>query len=86
MEYVQGTDLSKLIETQGRLPAEQALLITKSVCEALQYVHSHGLIHRDINPAKILVNPATGRAWLIGISFVSRLPRGHVPAAPEEGV
>jgi PAS domain S-box-containing protein len=82
MEDPGGTPLARLLERPWELP--QFLRVAIGVADALGRLHSRGLIHRDVNPAKILVNPASGRAWLIGISFVSRLPRRQVPAAPEE--
>ncbi|MBL9178036.1 MAG: protein kinase [Verrucomicrobiaceae bacterium] len=56
MEYVDGSDVSRMIATQGRLPPEHALAIAAHVCDALGYAHSHGVIHRDIKPANILIN------------------------------
>jgi PAS domain S-box-containing protein len=62
----------------------QFLRVAIGVAVALGQVHARGLIHRDVSPANILVNPSTGQAWLIGTTFVSRLPRGQIPAPPEE--
>jgi serine/threonine protein kinase len=56
MEFVDGTDVAKMIQEQGRLPPEHALAITAHVCDALQYAHDQNVIHRDIKPANILVN------------------------------
>ncbi|MEZ5386337.1 MAG: protein kinase [Prosthecobacter sp.] len=56
MEFIDGTDVSAMIISQGRLPEDYALSITAHVCDALQYAHSHGVIHRDIKPANILIN------------------------------
>jgi PAS domain S-box-containing protein len=84
-----GDLLARLLGKPWELP--QFLRVAIGVAVALGRLHARGLIHRDVNPAKILVNPAkilvnpaTGQAWLIGICFVSRLPRAQVPALPEE--
>lgn len=56
MEYIEGTDVQKMVKTQGPLPPEHALAITAHVCEALAYAHKRGVIHRDIKPANIMVD------------------------------
>jgi serine/threonine protein kinase len=77
-----GNLLARLLGHPWELP--QFLRVAIGVAVVLGRLHAWGLIHRDVNPANILVNPVTGQAWLIGICFVSRLPRGQVPALPEE--
>ncbi|MDB6006529.1 MAG: hypothetical protein JWR15_3516, partial [Prosthecobacter sp.] len=56
MEYINGTDVAKMLQSQGKLPPEHALAISAHVCDALQYAHTHGVVHRDIKPANILLN------------------------------
>ncbi len=56
MEFIDGTDVSKMIISQGKLPEDYALSITAHVCDALNYAHRNGVIHRDIKPANILIN------------------------------
>ncbi len=56
MEFIDGTDVAKMIASQGKLPPDYALAITAHVCDALNYAHSHSIIHRDIKPANILIN------------------------------
>jgi len=56
MEYVDGSDVSQMIRTQGRLPPEHALAITAHVCDALAAAHELGIVHRDIKPANVLLN------------------------------
>jgi hypothetical protein len=56
MEFIDGTDVAKMIQSQGRLPPDYALAITAHVCDALAFAHGSGVIHRDIKPANILIN------------------------------
>jgi serine/threonine protein kinase len=55
MEFVEGTDVARMIAEQGRLHSEHAMAITAHVCDALGYAHSLGILHRDIKPANIMV-------------------------------
>ncbi|MCS7223117.1 MAG: protein kinase [Armatimonadetes bacterium] len=55
MEFVDGTDLGKLIRQRGRFPIEQALPIIEQIASALDYAHNRGIIHRDIKAGNILV-------------------------------
>jgi serine/threonine protein kinase len=60
------------------------LHIAIPLARALRQVHERGLIHKDIKPANILVDAASGGVWLTGFGIASRLPREHhVPAPPE---
>jgi len=56
MEFIEGIDVSQMLQAQGKLPPAYALAITAHVCDALQYAHSHGVIHRDIKPANVMMN------------------------------
>ncbi|MCB1279283.1 serine/threonine-protein kinase [Prosthecobacter sp.] len=56
MEFISGTDVSRMLAKKGRLPPDHALAITAHVCDALGYAHGKGIIHRDIKPANIMVS------------------------------
>jgi PAS domain S-box-containing protein len=51
---------------------------------ALRQLHERGLIHKDIKPANILVDFATGQVWLTGFGIASRLPRERQSPEPPE--
>jgi serine/threonine protein kinase len=51
---------------------------------ALRQLHERGLIHKDIKPANVLANSATGQVWLTGFGIASRLPRERQSPEPPE--
>ena len=57
------------------------LRIAIGLAAALGRLHQRGLIHKDVKPAHILVNAATGGVWLIGFGIASRIPRAPGPRA-----
>lgn len=83
MEHVAGGNLARLI-TPSLLSSAQALELTMQICEALQYAHSQGVIHRDIKPQNVLMTP-DGRAKLADFGLArplhpesTGLTRSHV--------
>jgi serine/threonine protein kinase len=79
-----GAPLDRLL---GRpLDVSHFLRIAIPLAAALRQLHRRGLIHRDIKPANILVDAASGGAWLTGFGIASRLPREHQAPAPPEGI
>src|SRR5271165_3355089 len=54
------------------------------IAAALGKLHQRGLIHKDIKPANILANSATGAVWLTGFGIASRLPRERQSPEPPE--
>ncbi|HEY0792455.1 MAG TPA: AAA family ATPase [Chthoniobacterales bacterium] len=55
------------------------LRLARGIVAAVGRFHARGLIHRDLRPAHLLVNVATGQAWLSGFGSALRRPR-HRPA------
>jgi len=55
MEFIEGTDVSRMLAQQKRLSTAHAMAITAHVLDALAYAHERGIIHRDIKPANIVV-------------------------------
>src|SRR3989454_12309887 len=60
------------------------LRLAIGIAAALRNVHQHGLVHKEIKPANILVNGASGEVRLTGFGLASRLPRERqLPEPPE---
>ena len=60
------------------------LSVAIGMATALSRLHERGLIHKDIKPAHILVDAATGAVRLIGFGIASRLRREHQAPEPPE--
>jgi len=71
MEYLEGADLSRIIERTGQLPLNIGLIIASSIARALEYAHDKGIVHRDLKPSNILVSK-DGKAKLtdFGIAHI----------------
>jgi serine/threonine protein kinase len=57
MERVEGNPLDKLLRAEAPLTLIERLKIVEDTCAALGYAHQHDVIHRDVKPANIFVQP-----------------------------
>ena len=57
MEYVRGSDLKSIIQQKGALASAKVADIGAQVCSALSVAHGYDIIHRDIKPHNIMVQP-----------------------------
>ncbi|GAC1363702.1 MAG: Stk1 family PASTA domain-containing Ser/Thr kinase [Actinomycetota bacterium] len=55
MECVEGKSLKDLIVAEGPFTMERAEEVVADVCAALHFAHVHGLVHRDVKPANIMI-------------------------------
>jgi len=62
MRYIKGADLAQYLHDHGPLDPLAALSLLDRVAAALDAAHEHGLIHRDVKPANVMI--ASGRYYL----------------------
>ena len=58
MEYVDGVTLRDIVRNDGPMGQQQAVEVIADACEALNFSHQNGIIHRDVKPANIMISKA----------------------------
>src|ERR1700704_1644678 len=82
VEYTGGEPLDRLIGQP--MEVGRFLRLGVALSAALGRLHERGLIHKDINPANVIVDAAAEHVWLTGFGIASRLPRERQAPEPPE--
>lgn len=65
LDLVDGEPLSRRLARQGRLELEQALWIGEALAGALAHCHAQNVLHRDVNPANVLLRAGDDAPFLV---------------------
>ena len=60
MEYVDGPSCADLLREYKQLEVEETVAIVRDACQALDYAHRAGVVHRDVKPGNLLLSNETG--------------------------
>jgi eukaryotic-like serine/threonine-protein kinase len=101
MDLVRGGSVEQLLARHGPLPDAYVRVVLEQVLEALVAVHASGVVHRDLKPGNLLLEPTgTGRPWVrvsdfgvaavVGDARLTRAPGGigtggYMPPEQEAG-
>ncbi len=69
MPYIPGETLRTRIEREKQLPVAEAVKIATDIAEVLDYAHRHGVVHRDVKPANILLHEGRALVADFGIAL-----------------
>ncbi len=78
MEYLDGQDLSAVLQQRGPLPIPEAVDYILQACEAVGEAHAIGIIHRDIKPANLFLTGMGKRPCIKVLDFgISKFAEGE---------
>jgi tRNA A-37 threonylcarbamoyl transferase component Bud32 len=75
-EYIEGENLKRLIQRDGRVPVATALELAMQIARGLSFAHQQGLIHRDVKPQNVLLN-GNGQAKVTDFGIARSLDVKH---------
>jgi serine/threonine protein kinase len=92
MSYMPGNTLAQEVEQRGVIIPEDVAWIAQRVLDALAYIHAHGIVHGDLKPQNIILQPNSHNAILVDFGLSAIKPRAttrakgytDVFAAPEQ--
>lgn len=65
MDFVRGEDLEQIVEREGRVPEATVLEWADQICDVLNYLHTNGLIYRDMKPSNVMIDAQDGKVKLV---------------------
>jgi WD40 repeat protein len=83
MEYVEGTNLARLVGERGPLPVPEACAYACQAALGLQHAYEHGLIHRDVKPLNLMVTPG-GQVKILDFGLARLAGTSHAAGALTE--
>ncbi|MDP8260601.1 MAG: diguanylate cyclase [Candidatus Gygaella obscura] len=83
MELVNGESLHDLLSRGEVFGIEKSVFVIKQICQALNYVHSKGLLHRDMKPGNIILDKDNGNVKLVDFGLALVMELGQIKDSAE---
>ena len=89
MSFVDGETLAQRVGREGPINAQRTTRLLREVAWALAYAHGHGIVHRDVKPANILIEHGSERAMVTDFGIAQAAfspgatPMGDLIGTPE---
>ncbi|WP_129671718.1 serine/threonine-protein kinase [Candidatus Chloroploca sp. Khr17] len=77
MDYIRGEDLEDIVEREGKIAEPRVLDWATQICDVLSYLHSQGLIYRDMKPSNVMLDHQNGGIKLIDFGIARVLQVGQ---------
>ena len=78
MEYVDGMTLRDVVRIHGPMPARRAIEVIADACQALDFSHHRGIIHRDVKPANIMIGKAGCSVKVVDFGIAKAIADGDM--------
>ncbi|MCX6707976.1 MAG: serine/threonine-protein kinase, partial [Candidatus Woesearchaeota archaeon] len=80
MNFVEGRNLEQIVRKKGPIHPEDVCWITQRLLNALHYLHFSGVVHSDVKPQNVIVQPDVHNAILVDYGLSSLRPNRHTQA------
>jgi serine/threonine-protein kinase len=80
MKYLEGHSLDEYLKEKKRLSIEETIAILDQAADALDYAHEHGVVHRDMKPANVMLD-SRGRVTVTDFGIAKAFSEGTLTAS-----
>jgi serine/threonine protein kinase len=80
MSYIEGPTLEEIVDKAGRLDPENTAWITQRLLNGLLYLHQNGVVHGDLKPKNVIVQPGKHLAVLVDFGLAAIRPTAKTAA------
>jgi hypothetical protein len=73
MEFIAGETLGQLVQRRAPLALSRRIALMEQVCVGLAYAHRHGIVHRDVKPANLMISRDSGVLKVLDFGVAGRV-------------